>query len=206
MRAPPGSGRRQRCRGGRRWRGGPWREIAGGGDVLQGHLAGDEITLTRRTSRSRSPGRSAPAPRPRPGCAPGAPPGRSRRPVVPQLAQQQQELALAAADLDDVLAVQVVALDEALGQLAVKAVEGGREALGLLVAPRVLGERRVEGDVGDEAAGVAEAEPDLPPRIARASSRPSAGCSCWLGPAPRGRPHPRGGTARTAGLAHGLFR
>ena len=67
--------------------------------------------------------------------------------IVPQLAQQHQELALAAADLDDVLAVQVEALDQALRQGAVKGVEGGRKTLGLLVAAGILRKPRIEGQV-----------------------------------------------------------
>ena len=81
--------------------------------------------------------------------------------VVAQFAQQRQELALAATDFKNVLAVQVVTIDEALRQSAVKGAEGRRKALGLLVAVGIFVQAGIKRDVGDKTAGRAKGQTDV---------------------------------------------
>ncbi len=109
-------------------------------DVLQRHLAADEVAL-----------------------------GRAGAGAVEVLdhagfGARLQEFALAAADLDDGLAVQLEALDEVLRQREVELVERRRVGLRLLVATRVLSALRVEGLVADEAATGADPEFDVASR------------------------------------------
>ena len=59
--------------------------------------------------------------------------------VVPKLGHDREELTLAAADLEDVAVVDVVAVDPALGELAGEGLEARREPLGLLVRSRSSG-------------------------------------------------------------------
>ena len=68
------------------------------------------------------------------------------------LAQRDQKLALAAADLDHRLACEPVRADLLVAEFVEKAAEPRREALGLLVVGGVVVQRRVEPAVLDEAA------------------------------------------------------
>src|SRR5215207_4550379 len=129
------------------------------GDVLHDHLRADEIRLVMAV-RLRVPvfdeGYS----------------GRRRR-VVPQhrvkarglaramCADQTQKLALAAADLEDLLALKVVALDQLLGKEVVKPVEGWGDRLRGFVVFLVAHEIGIEGAVPDEAAAAAEPQTDV---------------------------------------------
>ncbi len=84
--------------------------------------------------------------------------------VIPMGTEQDQEVAIAATDLDDPLATDVELLDQVPGKLVMEPVEGGREALRGFVAPRVFGESRVEADVADKAAMAAETKINLASR------------------------------------------
>jgi hypothetical protein len=81
--------------------------------------------------------------------------------VRAELAQQGEELALAAADFQHVPAVQVMARDQGFGQLPAEGVEGRRIALRLLIGLGIDGSARFPGAVEDEAAAIAEAHPDV---------------------------------------------
>jgi hypothetical protein len=68
--------------------------------------------------------------------------------VVAHFGQHGDEVALVAADLDHVLAAQVIAVDQILGQGAMELVERRGVPLRRLIASRVLRQGLVEGDVG----------------------------------------------------------
>ncbi len=174
-----------------------------GGDMLERHLAADEIRFPvgvalgievrdegrqialRRAAAVRDIGRIEA------GAA-----------VLAQIAQQGKELALAAADLDELLAVQVVPVDQPFGERTVKRVEGLREALRLLVALGVFDELLIEGAIEDESAPAAEAHVDVAARIGDGLFRRAHQHAAIHRDArdPVEAPHRRAAAGRTAGF------
>src|SRR4051794_4793753 len=75
-----------------------------------------------------------------------------------ELVQEEQELSLAAADLEHPLASQSVPVDPAASELLDERDEVWREGLRLLVVDRVVLHAGVESRVGDQPAGVADRE------------------------------------------------
>ena len=94
--------------------------------------------------------------------------------VVAELGEHGDELALAAAELDHLLAVQVEALDQVAREALVEGVEGRRHRLGRFVVVLVAHPRRIEGAVPDEAAARAEAQADV---ALAGSSEPRRACA-----------------------------
>lgn len=82
--------------------------------------------------------------------------------VVAQLAHQHEELALSAADLEDLLVAKVIAVDPSLRQPLRERVERRREALRLLAVGGVLVYGGIEDAVVNKPARRAEAELKLP--------------------------------------------
>ena len=82
--------------------------------------------------------------------------------VVTDLAHQRKELGLAATDLEDGLAVEVVAVDPLAGERFGVANEMRRERLRLFDATRILDESRVEVRVEHESAAATQREPERP--------------------------------------------
>ena len=91
--------------------------------------------------------------------------------VVAELGEHGDELALAAAELDHHLAVQVEALHQLFCQTIMEAVEGRRHRLGRFVVLVIPHQPWVEGGVPDKAAAATEAQPDVAPRAVKASAR-----------------------------------
>ena len=84
--------------------------------------------------------------------------------VVAEPADAAQEGSVAAAELDDGLAVQVIAIDQPLGERGRIALEVGRKIEGVLVVLVVAHPCGVEGKVEDVAATAAKTELDPSPR------------------------------------------
>jgi hypothetical protein len=81
--------------------------------------------------------------------------------IAAQLAQQREKLALAAPDLHDLLADDVVAADQLLCELSMEGLERRREALRLLIEVRIDRKLRFPGGVVYEAAVRTESEVDI---------------------------------------------
>ncbi len=121
-------------------------EAADIGDMLEGHLAAQEVARHRTGSfveeladEPGAPGR----------CGIEAARHEARVVadpfIVPEPAQQGEELPLAAADLDHTLAVKIMPGDQVAGEAFVEGVEGRGEALRLLIRLRIDRARRLPG-------------------------------------------------------------
>ncbi len=124
--------------------------------------------------------------------------------IATGLAKLDQEVSLAASDLDDILASKVVSFDEPGNQVALKGAKTRREGLLLLVAAGVVLNAGIKDDVGNEAARRAETQGQVPPGILR--SRPAVvqhhAAMYGNGPAIVKNVHP-GRSAIGARLLHG---
>jgi hypothetical protein len=85
--------------------------------------------------------------------------------IFAQVAQQGNELTFAAPDFNDVLPVQVVAFDQMLCQPPRKGIERWRIPLRFFVAFGILVERRIERRIADKSARAAKAEANIAARI-----------------------------------------
>src|SRR5690606_30108718 len=81
--------------------------------------------------------------------------------IAAALAEDLQKLSLAAADLQNRLAVEAVTADQIVRQLPVKGVERVGKALAGLIAGAISLEQRIEARVGDECAMAGESERDV---------------------------------------------
>ncbi len=81
--------------------------------------------------------------------------------VLAQFAQQHQELAVAAPDLDDLLAVEIEAVDHVESEAFVERVERGGVSLGRLITARVLRQAGIERRVVHMTAARAVAEANV---------------------------------------------
>ena len=85
-------------------------------------------------------------------------------PVVAQLAEHLQKIALAATNLDDVLAMEIVPRHQVPGQGFGVLLEAGREVKGILVDLGIVHQAQVERRVEDMPAVGTEGQRDVHPR------------------------------------------
>ena len=92
-----------------------------------------------------------------------------------------QEFALASADLEHRLAVEIVPLYQSPGELTGKGIEGARKGLGFFGALGVVDRSGRKAGVLDEAACGTEAEPEVSAGKSRAVSRVGINTTLWTG-------------------------